>query len=209
MTNLLASPRGYCGAACALAGSLALVLGCRSTRIEGGADTSVELGDAVDPASDGALDDEMKERIQKHREDRGQEWNSYEVPVDIAALILELKDQHSVVVIDCLTLWLSNVMHRRQNTDNRKQTSDSSQEIYENMNEFIHTLEQMKNSSVSSLKSGICNLYIVSNEVGMGIVPENPLAREFRDLAGFLNQRVAEVADEVYLVTAGIPVKIK
>jgi len=157
-----------------------------------------------------ALDDEMKERIQKHKDDRGMEWSTYEEPVRLTETLLSSHGKYNVIVIDCLTLWLSNVMIRTKNTDNRKQTADRRQEvIYENMKEFVHTLDQIKNSSVSSLKSGFCNLYIVSNEVGMGIVPENPLAREFRDLAGFLNQRVAEAADEVYMVTVGIPIKIK
>ncbi|UCE70951.1 MAG: bifunctional adenosylcobinamide kinase/adenosylcobinamide-phosphate guanylyltransferase [Nitrospiraceae bacterium] len=157
-----------------------------------------------------ALDAEMQDRIQQHREDRGTEWVTCEEPVRLAETVLNSHGKYTVIVIDCLTLWLSNIMTRTQNTDQRTKTTDSRQEmIYENMNEFVHTLNQMKNSSDSSLKSGFCNLYIVSNEVGMGIVPENPLAREFRDLAGFLNQKVAEAADEVYMVAAGIPVKIK
>lgn len=157
-----------------------------------------------------ALDDEMKERIKQHREDRGSDWDTYEEPLNVPDVLSNIDKKYNTIVIDCLTLWLSNVMIRTQNTDKRKQTADSRQEvIYGNMKEFVHTLDQMNNSSVCSLKSGLCNLYIVSNEVGMGIVPENPLAREFRDLAGFLNQRIAEVADDVYMVTAGIPVKIK
>ena len=74
---------------------------------------------------------------------------------------------------------------------------------------LVDTLIEVKKSPVCSTGSGCSVLYIVSNEVGMGIVPENDLAREFRDLAGNLNQRVAEISDEVYLVVAGIPVKIK
>jgi adenosylcobinamide kinase/adenosylcobinamide-phosphate guanylyltransferase len=163
-----------------------------------------------------ALDDEMQDRIRKHKEDRGQEWDSYEEPVNIAELISKIKDKYEIVVIDCLTLWLSNVLIRQQSTENRSQnlptgqagTDVRIQTTEKHINDLIETLNKLKNS-VCSLESGFCNLYIVSNDVGMGIVPENPLAREFRDLTGFLNQKVAEVADEVYMVTAGIPIKIK
>jgi adenosylcobinamide kinase/adenosylcobinamide-phosphate guanylyltransferase len=135
-----------------------------------------------------ALDDEMKDRIQQHKGDRGQEWSNYEEPINIAELISKIKDKYEIVVIDCLTLWLSNVMHKPDKPE-------------DSINLFIQTLKNLDDTGLS--------LYIVSNEVGMGIVPENPLAREFRDLTGFLNQKVAEVADEVYMVTAGIPIKIK
>jgi adenosylcobinamide kinase/adenosylcobinamide-phosphate guanylyltransferase len=156
-----------------------------------------------------ALDDEMKDRIQQHKGDRGQEWGNYEEPVNIAELISKIKDKYEIVVLDCLTLWLSNVMIRTKNSDARSQNTDyRTQTTEKHINKLIETCNKLKNS-VCSLKSGFCNLYIVSNEVGMGIVPENPLAREFRDLTGFLNQKVAEVADEVYMVTAGIPMKIK
>ena len=157
-----------------------------------------------------ALDDEMQDRIRKHKEDRGPEWNTYEEPIEITKVLSDIKDKYSLVVIDCLTLWLSNVIHRAQSTEHRQQNTDNSIYIVEERIErLIETLKQLKKDSVCSLKSGICNLYIVSNELGMGIVPENAMAREFRDLTGFLNQKVAAIADEVYLVTAGIPVKIK
>ena len=132
-----------------------------------------------------ALDDEMKERIERHRKQRGNEWDTYEEPLEIGEVIKEIEGRFEVVVIDCLTLWLSNLMM----TDN-----DIGKEI---------------EGFVSSLSTIHCSLYIVSNEVGMGIVPENEMARRFRDLAGMLNQRVAEIADEVYMAVAGIPVKIK
>jgi adenosylcobinamide kinase/adenosylcobinamide-phosphate guanylyltransferase len=135
-----------------------------------------------------ALDDEMKDRIQQHKGDRGQEWSNYEEPINIAELISKIKNKYEIVVLDCLTLWLSNVMHKSDKPE-------------DSINLFIQTLKNLDDTGLS--------LYIVSNEVGMGIVPENPLAREFRDLTGFLNQKVAEVADEVYMVTAGIPIKIK
>ena len=143
-----------------------------------------------------ALDDEMKARINRHKAERGDEWETYEVPTKVSGVIADAISKHSAVVLDCLTIWLSNVLIGDQATE-------------EKMDELINNLKQLKESPVCSTGPGCSELYIVSNEVGMGIVPENDLAREFRDLAGSLNQRIAEISDEVYLVVAGIPVKIK
>lgn len=132
-----------------------------------------------------ALDEEMKERIERHRQQRDEGWDTYEEPLNIASLINNIQHKYNIILIDCLTLWLSNLMHKGV---------DIGKEI---------------ESLILSLITPHSLLFIVSNEVGMCIVPENKLAREFRDLAGFLNQRMAEIADEVYLVTAGIPVRIK
>jgi adenosylcobinamide kinase/adenosylcobinamide-phosphate guanylyltransferase len=134
-----------------------------------------------------ALDEEMKERIEKHKRERGKDWDTYEEPLKISALIKKTEGRYQIIVVDCLTLWLSNIMHRN---------SDIGYEI-ENLIETLRTTHQAS------------QIYIVSNEVGMGIVPENEMSRRFRDMAGLLNQKIAEVADKVYMVVAGIPVKIK
>jgi len=131
------------------------------------------------------LDSEMRERIEQHKKQRGNDWDTYEEPIKIEKVIEKIGGSYSVIVLDCLTLWLSNVM----------------------LNSF--DLEKEIDSFCRSLFTVHCPLFIVSNEVGMGIVPENEIARKFRDMSGRLNQRVAEVADEVYMVVAGIPVKIK
>jgi len=137
-----------------------------------------------------ALDDEMTERIRKHKDERGAEWDTFEEPVKVPEIIADIKDKYSVIALDCLTIWLSNMMCSNIGCNTK-------------IDDLITVL---KNSQLSTLNS---RLFIVSNEVGMGIVPENELARRFRDMAGFLNQKAAEIADEVYLVTAGIPTKIK
>jgi adenosylcobinamide kinase/adenosylcobinamide-phosphate guanylyltransferase len=140
-----------------------------------------------------ALDGEMKERIDKHRAERGSEWDTYEEPLKLPDILLEIKNKYSVAVLDCLTIWLSNILLRSQTEGPEQQT------INESLRNFT-----------GSLKDPVgLQLFIVSNEVGMGIVPENRLARQFRDLAGKLNQEIAKIADEVYLVIAGIPIKIK
>jgi len=147
-----------------------------------------------------ALDDEMKDRIDKHRIERGSDWSSYEEPIRIAGVLSEIKDRYPVIVLDCLTIWLSNVLLQAEMAAGR-QTLD------ETILEFTDTLGELNSGALKPGPEIQC--FIVSNEVGMGIVPENNLSRQFRDLAGALHQKVAEIADEVYLVTAGIPIKIK
>lgn len=167
-----------------------------------------------------ALDREMKERIEKHKKDRGNNWDTYEEPLKVSTILSDIKDKYNVIVLDCLTLWLSNMLNRAQNTEPAysprgpartggeagRTGRHRTQIIEDNIQGFIDVL---KDFSVCSLGSGFCNLYVVSNEVGMGIVPDNKMAREFRDWAGFLNQKIAEIADEVYLIAAGIPLRIK
>ena len=133
-----------------------------------------------------ALDDEMRQRIERHRMQRNPDWDTCEEPLLISEAISKLAACYNVILLDCLTLWLSNAMHRN---------ADIEREI----DKLLKTVQQAPGVHV----------YIVSNEVGTGIVPENELAREFRDLAGSMNQRVAGASDEVFMVVAGIPVKIK
>lgn len=140
-----------------------------------------------------ALDEEMKARIEKHKFERGSEWDTYEEPIRLPDILKDLNGRYSVAVIDCLTIWLSNLLVRSEIASPDRQAVDEA---------VLDLIDVLKGD-------GNLNLFIVSNEVGMGIVPENRLARLFRDLAGDLNQKIAAVADEVYLVTSGIPLKIK
>jgi adenosylcobinamide kinase/adenosylcobinamide-phosphate guanylyltransferase len=135
-----------------------------------------------------ALDAEMAARIEQHRKDRGTAWDTYEEPLAISELLLKLSGRYDVVLLDCLTLWLSNVM---AHTDGDGE---------------VHARSAVLASAISKF-SGDC--IIVSNEVGLGIVPDNPLARKFRDLAGMVNQKMARAADEVYFTASGIPMRIK
>ena len=148
-----------------------------------------------------ALDYEMKKRIEEHKRTRGDNWDTIEEPINIADTLSDIRDKYSVVVIDCLTLWLSNVVLQSKNPGFSKLYPE------EKIKELVDAIKKTKDPSPVTHHGS--RLYIVSNEVGMGIVPDNPLAREFRDLAGSLNQKVAEAADEVYLVTSGIPLQIK
>jgi adenosylcobinamide kinase/adenosylcobinamide-phosphate guanylyltransferase len=133
-----------------------------------------------------SLDDEMKERIQRHRDQRGEDWKTFEEPREMARVLKEVGGGYSTALIDCLTLWLSNLLHSQEDPDRE-------------IGAFLSVLREGEHPP----------FFIVSNEVGMGIVPDNALSRRFRDLAGRLNQEVAAIADEVYLVTAGIPLRIK
>jgi adenosylcobinamide kinase/adenosylcobinamide-phosphate guanylyltransferase len=133
-----------------------------------------------------ALDDEMRLRINNHKKERGKGWVTFEEPLYISRLMQDVRNSHDVVLIDCLTLWLSNIMH-------------VGFDINETVGEFINVISQ----DSSAL------LYIVSNEVGMGLVPETELARIYRDNLGYINRKVAEAATDVSFLAAGIPLKIK
>jgi len=126
-----------------------------------------------------ALDEEMAARIELHRADRGNEFITIEEPLDLARAIRSLACDD--VVIDCLTLWLSNSMGGEDKTE----------------------------ETIAVALESTADVIIVTNEVGCGIVPENALAREFRDRAGRMNQRFAEAAGEVYWMVFGQALRIK
>ena len=131
-----------------------------------------------------ALDAEMVARIAKHRARRGTGWIEREVPLDLVAALVAT-DGGGARLVDCLTLWLSNLMHAERNWE--------------------HAVSELA-AALPRLKSPVI---LVTNEVGLGIVPDNPLARSFRDAAGIMNQTIAGAADEVEFVVAGLPMKLK
>jgi adenosylcobinamide kinase/adenosylcobinamide-phosphate guanylyltransferase len=133
-------------------------------------------------------DAEMKQRVDRHQKERGQHWQTIEAAIHLPQAIIEYSRQADVLLVDCLTLWISNLLMET--------------EYDELINERIISL-------IQSLASASCPVILVSNEVGAGIVPENKLARRFRDLVGAANQAVAAQADRVAWMVAGIPVKIK
>ena len=145
-------------------------------------------GKKVYVATAQACDAEMSERIAKHRQERGPQWETREEPIRLGEALRKVSPAFRVVIVDCLTIWLSNLLCATEGAGGEEE-------------DFLESLAETREEEM--------DLFIVSNEVGMGIVPENELARRFRDMAGKLNQRVAHIADEVFLVAAGIPVKIK
>ncbi len=154
----------------------------KSTRAE--ARLRAFAGRPVYIATAEALDDEMRERIAKHRARRGSEWLERETPLELVAALLET-DGGGARLVDCLTLWLSNLMHAGRDWEKEAQL-------------LVDALSGQKSPVV-----------LVTNEVGLGIVPDNALARRFRDAAGILNQMVAQAADEVEFVVAGLPMRVK
>jgi len=135
-----------------------------------------------------AFDGEMQRRIDKHKEEREERFTTVEEPVYLDRALRNLPDGTEVVLVDCLTVWLSNMMHY---------LGDEAA-----INERIDAL-------LDVLSDPPCDIIFVSNEVGMGIVPENAMAREFRDLAGTLNRKVAERATQAYLLCSGLPLVLK
>lgn len=140
-------------------------------------------GRATYIATSQAFDAEMEQRIALHRARRGAEWDLVEAPLDLAGALRDSDGQPCLV--DCLTLWLTNLM--MADRDWRGETP----------------------AVLAALRARRAPVVLVTNEVGGGIVPENALARSFRDAAGLLNQRVAAMADDVILAVCGLPMKVK
>ncbi|HEX7852771.1 MAG TPA: bifunctional adenosylcobinamide kinase/adenosylcobinamide-phosphate guanylyltransferase [Sphingobium sp.] len=132
-----------------------------------------------------AWDDEMRERIAQHRADRGGQWATVEAPLALPEAIVTRSGTGHVLLVDCLTLWATNLLLGE------------------------HDTEAATEALCAAVADFDGHLILVANEVGLGIVPDNALARRFRDVAGRMNQRVAAVAEEVLFVAAGLPLRLK
>lgn len=139
-------------------------------------------GELVFVATAQAFDTEMGDRIARHRADRGPRWRTVEVPLDLPAAIVA---ESGVVLVDCLTLWTSNLLL-------------ADRDIPAETDRLTTALAEARGPVI-----------LVANEVGLGIVPDNALARRFRDAAGWVNQAVAQAASEVQFVAAGLPLRMK
>lgn len=133
-----------------------------------------------------ALDGEMRDRVRTHQQQRQGRFATIEQPLELTSAILSAAREHDVILVDCLTLWITNLL-------------GANRDVAAAVEELAQTLSEVKSARV----------IFVSNEVGLGIVPDNPLARMFRDLAGSTHQRLAEICDDVYFVVAGLPTVIK
>jgi len=142
-------------------------------------------GELVYIATAEALDAEMSERIARHRAERGPRWRTVEAPLDLPEAITRESNSTGALVVDCLTLWLSNLILRERHVEAAT-------------GELLRAVSRRRSTVV-----------VIANEVGLGIVPENALARRFRDEAGRLHQAVARAADEVTLVCAGLGLRMK
>ena len=134
-----------------------------------------------------AWDDEMQARIETHKADRAEDgWTTHEEPLDLVGSLKALDKPERVILVDCLTLWVTNLMME----EGRDVDADGA-------------------ALAASLRGLEATVIFVSNEVGLGIVPENKMGRAFRDYAGRLHQAIAAQAAEVYFVAAGLPLKMK
>ena len=136
-----------------------------------------------------ALDQEMEERIRRHQAERGSGWRTIEEPLKVAEMIDSLDSEDTVILLDCLTLWLNN--------------------LYMEHGEDQELIDEAIENLALQLTDIHGAVVVVSNEVGMGIVPDNKLSRTYRDTAGYMNQRIARLSGKVVAVLAGIPLVLK
>jgi len=142
-------------------------------------------GDLLYIATAQAFDEEMEERIAHHQADRGPRWSTLDVPLDLPPAILANAAPDRVLLVDCLTLWTSNLMFAERDLDAETE------------------------ALATAVTEASGPVILVANEVGLGIVPDNALARRFRDAAGRINQAIAAAADEVQFIAAGLPLRLK
>ena len=135
-----------------------------------------------------ALDDEMRERVKRHRQERGPDWKTVESPIQVPKAVIDHRDSAQVMLIDCITMWISNLL--------------LDESLAPKIDEYMEHLKE-------ACKGSRCPIILVTNEVGMGIVPENRLGRAFRDRVGSANQTLAGLANRVVLVVSGIPLWVK
>ncbi|BBB93286.1 MAG TPA: bifunctional adenosylcobinamide kinase/adenosylcobinamide-phosphate guanylyltransferase [Methylomusa anaerophila] len=140
-------------------------------------------------------DDEMKDRVALHRSRRPQNWRTYEAPYNAEQAMTVAVEEAGAVLFDCLTLYTSNLLLAPDAPQDKELR--------------FHYIMDAMNKLFARAKSGPASVIFVTNEVGMGIVPENALAREYRDAAGSVNQMATQYADQVYLVVSGLAVDIK
>jgi adenosylcobinamide kinase/adenosylcobinamide-phosphate guanylyltransferase len=132
------------------------------------------------------LDGEMRDRVASHQAGRAGQFATIEEPLALSKTLIKAAKEHDVILVDCLTLWITNLLIGGEN-------------VSAQVEKLGQTLDQLTDTRI----------ILVSNEVGLGIVPDNAMARTFRDLAGSAHQRLAEICDDVYFVIAGLPMTLK
>ncbi|HTJ56539.1 MAG TPA: bifunctional adenosylcobinamide kinase/adenosylcobinamide-phosphate guanylyltransferase [Devosiaceae bacterium] len=171
-------------------------MGARHVLVLGGARSGktgfgerLAMGAGIKPAylaTAQALDSEMRDRVASHQRQRQGRFETLEEPLALSSALVSAAAGHDVILVDCLTLWITNLL-------------GAGRDVAEAVDQLSDTLMRMDTTRV----------ILVSNEVGLGIVPDNPLARTFRDLSGSTHQRMAEICDDVYFVIAGLPLTLK
>lgn len=146
-----------------------------------------------------AFDDEMKDRIKKHQMRRGKEWITFEIPLHLHKNWEQIKNVSDVILIDCLTMFTSNHVFAHGDINTQKDSNRIESIILE---ELRLLLQEINNSNDKTV-------IFVTNEIGLGIVPENKLARYFRDITGRVNREVASAANKMYLTISGVTIELK
>ena len=146
-----------------------------------------------------ALDDEMKDRIKKHQLRRGKEWITFEIPLHLHKNWEEIKNVSDVILIDCLTMFTSNHVFAHGDINTQEDANRIESIILEEMRLLLQEINNSNDKTV----------IFVTNEIGLGIVPENKLARYFRDITGRVNREVASAANKMYLTISGITIELK
>jgi 5,6-dimethylbenzimidazole synthase len=169
--------------------SILITGGCRSGKSNHALSIGNSLpGKKVFIATAQALDEEMNVRIEKHKNDRGSEWKTFEEPRDIIEVVEKKCEEADVLIIDCLTIWLSNLMDAKLDSD----------QILNESNKLALFLNEIN-----------CTVIVITNEVGSGVVPISSMGRAFRDLAGGTNQIFSKIFDEVICMVSGLPLNLK
>ena len=180
--------------------SILIIGGARSGKSHFAQELAVMSGKPVlFVATAAAGDEEMRQRIEEHRRARPTAWNTLELTTHLGSQIAKQIGGAQVVIVDCITLLVSNILG--QYTNQTDEQIDAPRIEKSVVSEIIELVECINHTDASFI--------IVTNEVGMGLVPVNKLGRLYRDLLGRANQLLAERADEVYLMVAGLPIKIK
>ncbi|HEX2987176.1 MAG TPA: bifunctional adenosylcobinamide kinase/adenosylcobinamide-phosphate guanylyltransferase [Chloroflexota bacterium] len=149
-----------------------------------------------------ALDEEMRQRIAAHKASRPREWRTVEEPLELAAAVESAVKESDTVLVDCLTVWVSNHLCRME-------AVESTPEWHRELEMLGQRLRDQASRIATAAACGGATLLLVSNEVGLGLVPDNPLGRAYRDLLGAINRQMAAEAEQVLLLVAGIPLDVK
>jgi adenosylcobinamide kinase / adenosylcobinamide-phosphate guanylyltransferase len=171
-------------------GSVTLVLGgARSGKSRYAQQLAEQSRHVVFVATATASDEEMRAKIERHRRDRPQDWPTIEEPLDLPKVLAENQLGSDVIIVDCLTIFAANLLAVEGEADD--------------------SIERRVEALCETLRSAQCNVVLVSNEVGSGVVPEYAVGCRYRDLLGEINQKVARIADDVVLMVAGLPLALK
>lgn len=173
--------------------SILITGGARSGKSQFAQQLAIEIGGRVlFVATAEAKDEDMRRRIEAHRRSRPESWETLEVPLGINGAFSQRAEEAEAVVIDCITMLVANIMLQNQSEASAEESA------LEEIRILINQMDRMAATFI-----------IVTNEVGLGLVPDNALGRRYRDCLGRVNQLLARRADEVYLMVAGIPLRVK